>query len=122
MFKPHPFDFVALLFALACIAGITLFSYGNGNGEYRVHIRSHNKHWYYPLDAEETLSVPGPIGETTVVLNGGTVRITASPCRDKICITMGPISKPGAWIACMPNRVFVRITGEPEEGTDAGTF
>ncbi len=122
MYRPRPFDIAALLLSVACIVIIAVVSYGEPVEAKQIHIHSYTGDWYYPLDSEENLSVPGPLGTTEVVIKDGTVRIEASPCRGKNCITMGAVSKPGAWIACLPNRVFIRITGETEEGTDAGTY
>ena len=52
--------------------------------------------------------------------------LTESDCRDEVCVAMGEISRPTGWIACLPNRVFVRIVavGEDEDGeaVDAGAF
>jgi hypothetical protein len=67
--------------------------------------------------------VEGPIGHTHVVIEGNRVRVTESPCRDKICIAAGWIEHTGEWTACLPNRVFVRVEGgERDDGVDAQTF
>jgi hypothetical protein len=75
--------------------------------------------WIYPLDGEATLHVPGPLGDTVVVVEEGGVRVISSPCPEKICIKTGKISKPGQWIACLPNRVFISIQGRRSEQPDA---
>jgi hypothetical protein len=75
--------------------------------------------WIYPLDAEATLRVPGPLGETVVVMGDGGVQVVSSPCPEKICVKTGKISKPGQWIACLPNRVFISIRGRRSEQPDA---
>ncbi len=36
-------------------------------------------------------------------------------------ITMGAIERPGAWVACLPNRVFLRVLGT-DASTDALTY
>ena len=75
--------------------------------------------WIYPLDAETTVRVPGPLGETVVEIADGAVRVVSSPCPEKICIKTGRISKPGQWIACLPNRVFISIRGRSSGQPDA---
>ena len=122
MYRPRPFDIAALLLSIACIVTIAVVAYGSPIEAKQIHIQSQSSDWYYPLSSNENLSVTGPLGTTEVVITENAVRITSSPCREKICITMGPISKPGAWIACLPNKVFIRITGETKEKTDVGTF
>jgi hypothetical protein len=62
--------------------------------------------------------VKGPLGETVVVISGGKARVEDSPCPDKLCVHMPAISKPGQWIACLPNRVFVRVRGSSGEKID----
>jgi hypothetical protein len=63
--------------------------------------------------------VPGPLGDTVVVIENGSVRVVSSPCPEKICIKTGRISKPGQWIACLPNKVFISIRGRRSEQPDA---
>ena len=75
--------------------------------------------WIYPLDSEATVRVPGPLGDTVVVIRDGAVQVASSPCPEKICIKTGRISKPGQWIACLPNRVFISIRGRRREQPDA---
>jgi hypothetical protein len=47
------------------------------------------------------------------------VQVISSPCPEKICVKTGRISKPGQWIACLPNRVFISIRGRRSEQPDA---
>lgn len=71
--------------------------------------------WVYSLDTDVHTHIPGPLSETEVIIQDGSVHIPASPCRDKICISMGQISRPGQWIICLPNDVFVRVEGVEAE-------
>ena len=41
-----------------------------------------------------------------------------STCRDHVCEKMGPISKNGEMIVCLPNEVFVQIEGGKEKEVD----
>ncbi len=67
------------------------------------------------------LVVPGPKGDTIVVVEAGRVRIDSSPCRQHICIRMGRISTPGSSIVCVPNEVVVTVRGEGRPAIDAVT-
>jgi hypothetical protein len=63
------------------------------------------------------------LGDTLVEIRGKAVFIEASPCRNKTCIAAGSIDKPGQWLACLPNEVFVSIEGRrADEGLDATAF
>lgn len=60
-------------------------------------------------DTRETLNLRGPLGETTVVIQNGRVWVVFSPCSDKTCIKMGKIPDNTDFIACIPNRVVIRL-------------
>lgn len=68
--------------------------------------------YVFPLREESRsrfVTVTGPVGKTVVELAENRVRVVDSDCPDKVCIHMGWISRPGAPIACLPNRVLVFI-------------
>lgn len=64
-----------------------------------------------PLAAPARYEVPGPRGLTVVAIQEGRVRILSSPCPEQRCIHSGSISRRGALLVCVPNRVVVRLTG-----------
>lgn len=68
-----------------------------------------------------TFVVPGPVGETVVVVEDGVAHVESSDCRHQICVNMGRIRAPGELIACVPNGVTVVIEGRSEDGPDAVT-
>lgn len=68
-----------------------------------------------PLDTDITETVKGPLGETIIVIENGTARIPDSPCPDHYCIRMGPISRVGEIVVCVPNHVFMKITSNDKD-------
>ncbi len=74
--------------------------------------------WIYPLDVDRREPVEGPLGRTIVVISGGRAAVEDSPCPDKLCVHMPAIFRPGQWIACLPNRVFVRVRGSSGQDVD----
>lgn len=54
--------------------------------------------------------INGPQGKTTLEADKGRVRIVGSTCRNKICEKMGSVYNPGEVLACVPNKILVRIT------------
>ena len=62
-----------------------------------------------PLDQPRSVDLDGPLGQTHLVIDAQGVRITASPCPRKICISMGSVTHTGELLACVPNRILVRI-------------
>ena len=62
-----------------------------------------------PLDQPRSVDLEGPLGKTHLVIDDQGARITDSPCPRKICISMGSAKHRGDLIACVPNRILVRI-------------
>ncbi len=74
-----------------------------------------------PLHANQSIAVPGPLGNTMVTVQDGKVFVSESPCHAKICIRTGQVSHNGQLIVCVPNKVVIRITGEEKPEYDAIT-
>jgi hypothetical protein len=73
----------------------------------------------YPLQEDRKISVTGPLGVTEVEIRDGRARVVSSPCPHKTCVRMGEIGSAGGLIACVPNKVVIKIgRGEPD-GLDA---
>ncbi|MBU8913195.1 MAG: NusG domain II-containing protein [Spirochaetales bacterium] len=121
--KLRPLDFVAVFVAILAVVGVSVFAYGSDADPTGVSIRSDGGEFLYPLSETRVIEVDGPIGHTHVEIKGNRVRVTESPCRDKICVAAGWLANTGDWTACLPNRVFVRVEGgERRDGVDAQTF
>jgi hypothetical protein len=114
-----PLDVIIIALALGLVALISFRAYVGGSGRPRVEVTGSGGAWTFALDARQTLSVPGPLGDTVVELKDGQVRVLSSPCPEKICVKAGSISRPGQWIACLPNRVFIAIQGRSKDSIDA---
>jgi hypothetical protein len=108
--KPLDFAVLILLGARTVLSGAAAWS---GGGE-TVTVKGPGESWVFPRSAGETLRVPGPLGETVVELKDGRARVLSSPCTNQICVAAGAIHSRGQWIACLPNRVLVSISGEAE--------
>lgn len=121
-----PLDLLAILIAVAVVAGFSLYAVEQGGEENSLVVETDEGTFLYPLDQEQTLEFDGPLNEPTVIeVADGHARFVTSPCRDKICIAAGWLENHQEWAACLPNRVFaqVLISEEGEEnGVDAGTF
>ena len=74
-------DVAIFLFALLIIGLISLQTYVRGRGTPEITIeaadrdtgRGAEQQWIYPLDADTTLRVPGPLGETVVEIQQVTI-------------------------------------------------
>jgi hypothetical protein len=120
----RPLDFAALVVTIGAVCLFAAAVYGGGKGgAEQVAVEGADGVWLFPADAEETVAVPGPLGDTVVRLNRGTVRVVSSPCTNQLCVAQGEIHTSGGWIACLPNRVTVTIRGKnlPVQA-DGGTW
>ena len=117
-----PLDWAAAALSLAVfVLSLALTAAGSGR-ESVVVIEGPGRSWAYPLQAEVEVDVPGPLGVTHVHVGGGSAWVSDSPCANKICVTAGRVARPGSWIACLPNRVFVRIEGRQSAEVDKVAF
>jgi hypothetical protein len=112
-------DFV--VFALAL--GVTIFSvarvYAGSSVSAALTIQAGGERWVFPLEGETVFTAPGPLGDTVVELRGKSARIRSSPCTNQTCVAQGSIQRHGQWLACLPNRVMVSISGDGGEGLDS---
>ena len=120
--KLRAFDYVALGVCVAVVAAFSARAYTGRSGTGDISIEASGARWIYPLGVEKELSIPGPLGDTIVVIRNGKAFVQDSPCRDKTCVRMPPISRPGEWIACLPNRVFVRVQGSNGQTIDGTSY
>ena len=67
------------------------------------------------LHETKEVFLDGPAGGLTLAIANGAVRVSEAGCRDKICVRMAAISRAGEWIACVPNRLIVRVEGAAPE-------
>lgn len=120
--KLKPFDFVSLAVAVLVVVALSLFAYGESAEGSQVRVQTEDESFIYPLNEDREIDIEGPLGHTHVVIEDGSVRVTESPCREKICIAAGAVSRADEWVACLPNRVFLRVQGGDETEVDAQTF
>ena len=109
--KLRLFDYLAIAVSLLVIGVFSVHAYAGRNKSGDVVIEASGVQWIYPLNVDRTEVVTGPIGDTIVIIREGKAIVEDSPCPDKLCVHMPAISQPGQWIACLPNRVFVRVKG-----------
>ncbi len=118
-------DYLIIILSLLVVTASVFWSSSSGGGESRAEVEASGQIYIMPLSRDGSLVFKGPVGETRVEVSGGEVFISDSDCRDKICVAMGHISSPSSWVACLPNRVFVRVINDnptEEAGVDTTAF
>lgn len=107
---------VILIIALTSGASVLAFRYFAARGE-RAVIEVENRVvqtvTLTPGAAPRQISVQGVMGESLVGVDGSYIFMIESACPDKVCIHMGRKSLSGEVIVCLPNRVVIRILGDP---------
>jgi hypothetical protein len=115
--------FIALL-GMALVLFFSFRVYDPRGTAARLLVEGDGRRWEFPLDAAETVKVAGPLGDTVVELRGRRARVVSSPCTNQTCVAAGTIHGRGQWIACLPNRVMVRVEAEAagEQELDAASW
>jgi hypothetical protein len=112
-----PLDFFIIGISSVLTAALAFAVYGHSCDAGQVIVRGESRTWVFPLDAEEQVAVPGPLGETVVEISGGRSRVLSSPCANQTCVAAGHLNRQGQWTACLPNKVFVYIEGTGDDDT-----
>jgi hypothetical protein len=107
------------IFIIILVAGLTFSSaylaYLKPQNSQRVLIMGQDSEWIFPLNVDETVIVPGPLGNTVVRIEDNSVRVEFSPCQNQMCVAAGVLRRHGNWAVCLPNNVLVMIEGIDEE-------
>jgi hypothetical protein len=109
-------DHWLMLLLLLVTIGSLLLSLGRSVGRSVVIYEGERIAFTAPLTQERRIELDGPLGATQVEISAGRARVVSSPCSRKICIEMGDIHRSGDLLACVPNRVVIRIEGDGEGG------
>jgi hypothetical protein len=107
-------DRILFLFLLLLSLSGILFVKEVLPGGRTVHIAVDGRPAYVlPLDKDTSVAVKGPLGNTLIEIKDRRVRVTDSPCRNKLCIRQGWVG--GGTIICLPNRVVITV-GDHDDG------
>jgi len=116
-------DFI-IIFLSAALTGFSAYaSYLRPQKNVHVLIRGNDHEWTFPLDADETIAVPGPLGDTVIQIQDKKAWVVSSPCENQTCVIAGKLHRAGAWSVCLPNNVLLLIEGnDDDDGNDVDTI
>lgn len=119
-----PFDWFFLALSVFLTAGTAWLVLAPTDAPLRVEVQGDEGTFLFPLSEDRIVEARGPLGPTHVHIGQGRVWVHDSPCANQVCVAMGKIDRSGQYVACLPNRIFVRITGgAPDpEAPDAGVW
>ena len=117
-------DWTVLLFSVVLSAFSLFWNRIPRTADTLLYVKSSEGEWYYGLDEDRDLEIPGPLGITLIRIEDHQVRVEDSPCENKTCVSHGALVRSGDWNACLPNQVFLSMEGaSPSDGgTDDQTF
>lgn len=113
-----PADIALTVILLLAAVALTVFTAGKKPGAKAVVSVEGRTVQVLDLETPGRYSVHGPLGDTSIEVGDGGVRIVSSPCPHKLCIRMGVARMRGQVLLCVPNRVAVRIEGGTGKGVD----
>jgi hypothetical protein len=103
-------DTLAILLSVAVIV-FSSSSVRRAGGN-TVEIQANGVSSRYLLSEDRRVEATGSLGVTVVEIKAGKARIVESPCDNKTCTKMGPVTKDGGYAACLPNNVLVTLVGD----------
>ena len=110
------FDFLVIILSLVLAAILFVgYFYGNEGQDKWVVVDCKQGRLRIPLSKEGRYSVKGELGNTWIEIKGGRVRVIDSPCKMKLCVKQGWISRSGESIVCLPNRVAIFLESKKEK-------
>jgi hypothetical protein len=108
----RPGDWIALLVSVLAVVMAINVTRGTTVEASLVTVEAESGTYIYSLDEDRNEVFAGPLGYTAVEVAGGAVRIVEDPGPLQLCVRQGAIRHAGEWLACLPNRVFLRIDGD----------
>ncbi len=119
-FKTADFILVAGLLVVAAVLFFTLSRWSADGRAVEVQVNGVIAA-VLPLDADTTYMIDGADGgHNTLVIADGQATVTAATCPDGVCVRHRAIERAGQSIICLPNKVVVRVVGEPTVDAEAG--
>ncbi len=106
-----PGDWITLLGGAALTAWLALACWQGGAPDKAI-IRSGGKVFReVPLNHDTTISIPGPLGTSTVAIHNLQARIASDPSPRQLCVHQGWLKQAGEIAICLPNQVSVELVG-----------
>ncbi|MBI5919815.1 MAG: NusG domain II-containing protein [Nitrosomonadales bacterium] len=104
-------DWLTILAGGLFTAWLVMVSW-NGGAADRAIIRSGGKVFReVPLSPDQTISVPGPLGISTITIHDRQARISADPSPRQYCVRQGWLKQAGEIALCLPNEISVELAG-----------
>jgi len=107
-------DLLVLGIFISVVVFSVLFYFAGAEGE-KVFSVTEAGEERFDLDRDGEYSLRGPLGITVLEIKGGEARVVSSPCQEKQCIRMGKLGPLNPAIACVPNKIIIRLKGKDKQ-------
>jgi hypothetical protein len=101
---------VVVLGAMLCAASFPLI-WRPGRADQVIIRRGGEVFAELDLARDRRIEIPGPLGITTVAVQGGRARVVSDPGPRQYCVRQGWLARAGEIALCAPNEVSVEIAG-----------
>lgn len=102
---------IAVLLLLSLVPGWSGSPGSRGARGLSVTIRHGDEQYRYPLDRPRLIEIRGRDGIFIVRITNSTAAVIKSGCRSGFCLRMGPVSRAGEAIHCIPQRIAIVVAG-----------
>ena len=111
-------DIVIIGFSLLLIVlsvGFLLVNAGHG---VFAKITTPSAEYLYNLEDDVRVTIKGELGNSVIVIDNEHAYFESSPCVNQLCVHCAPINSSAVFIACLPNKVFLKIESSKDEDTE----
>jgi hypothetical protein len=114
-----PGDWLFFLVAALCVGFSLPMLWQGGKGERAVIRLQGEVFMEVALSERREIQVPGPLGETRILVENGQARVVSDPGLRQYCVRQGWLSAAGEIAICAPNQVSLGIVGSGKPPYDS---
>lgn len=107
----RPGDWLLLLAAALAVGASFPLLWQGGKGEKAIIRLEGQVFQEIALNKPREILVPGPLGNTRILVETGRARVASDPGPRQYCVRQGWLSQAGEIAICAPNRVSLAIAG-----------
>jgi len=104
-------DIFAVVFAFVLLPSLYINLWGEAAaGDSALIMMGGEEYLRVSLTNDQTINIPGKLGDSLIEIHNNSIRFVTSPCRGKQCIHSGWLNEGGEFAACLPNRISIAVS------------
>jgi len=104
-------DIFAIAFAILLLPSLYINLWGEAAaGDSAAILIGGEEYLRVSLTEDQTITIPGKLGDSIIEIHNNSIRFVSSPCRGKQCVHSGWLKEGGEFAACLPNRISVAVS------------